>query len=249
MAISNISQAYPNFTPREAKKLAKENFLSIAQTVAEILLLANDRFDINAHIANKDEALNKLKALTKNNKNGVVFASMHFGNWELLAHFLAYNGYPSMGIGRKGNNKLIEKKLTLPFRQKHGNTNIYKDQAMIRLIKSLRENQSVGLLIDQKAGQQNSVKTTFFGRKCYTTSSLAILKIRYNPLVIPIFLKRLSSGSYEVVINTLNSSQDFLKNDEKSVLHLTQAYNDILEKTIKASPKQWFWMHNRWKLV
>lgn len=248
MALSNIAQAYPSMTPKEVQQLAKENFLSIATTVAEILLIANDRFDINAHIVNKDEILATLKAATKDNTRGAVFLSMHFGNWELLAHFLAYNGYPSMGIGRRGNNSLIEERLTLPFRGRYGNINVYKNKAMIKLIKALKQNENIGLLIDQKAGYKNSIKTTFFGKECYTTSSIATIALRYKPLVASIFLKRIANGKYEIVMDILEFEEDTTKTQEQNMLYITQKCNDILEKTIKTAPEQWFWMHNRWKI-
>lgn len=244
LAIKNLKSAFSNLSDENAHRLAKKNFQSISKTAAETVLVYHNRYDINKHIINKNQVLNQLQKLIKDNKNGVIFLSMHFGNWEIGAQFLALNGYPAMGIGREGDNRLIETKITLPFRHKYGNTTIYKESAMIKMIRALKKNKSIGFLIDQKAGHQNSIKTTFFGKECYTTIITANMKIKFNPLIIPIFSKRVENGDYEIIIRMPKDTH--LEN--KSIKDITQTYNDILQEVITQAPEQWFWMHNRWKL-
>ncbi|MDR2080573.1 MAG: lysophospholipid acyltransferase family protein, partial [Campylobacteraceae bacterium] len=249
LAIKNLTLAYPQKSKKEVYILAKNSFKSIAATAAEIMMIINNRKKIEDFIINKDEILKILADITKDNKKGIIFITAHFSNWEILPHFLAMNGYPMIAIGRAGDNLLIEKNLTKPFREKYGNQNIYKNEAMRKMVKALKDGGNVGLLIDQKAGKTNSVLTTFFGMECRTTISVASLKLKYDPLVIPMFVKREACGKYRIFFyGAAECKTDDKNSEEEKIQVLTQRYNDILECAIKEAPEQWFWMHGRWKI-
>lgn len=247
LAYKNLSFAYQNLSQIEIKNLVLQNFKSLARTLADILLFYNEKLNLNDLIINKNEAVKKVKELTKNNKNGVIFFTAHFGNWEFLAHFFAMHNFPTSIVGRRGNNELIDEKIVLPFREKYGNTLIYKDDAMIKMVKALKNGGNIGILPDQKPGFKNSLKTTFFGRECYTTKSIASLYLKFNPVLIPMFAKRLENGKYEIIVCDFPKIPQNLDKNEAE-LFITQTCNDIFEDVVKTAPTQWFWMHNRWKI-
>lgn len=244
LAINNILAAYKDFDFRKAKSLAKANFISISQTVAEVLLLINDRINLDDVMQNGESAVKKVKELTKNNKNGIIFVTAHFGNWEFLAHYFATKGFPVSVVGRYGNNSLIEDNITFPFRHKFGNDLIYKDDAMRNMIKLLKNHGNLGILTDQKTG---NFKAEFFGRKCYTTKSVATLFLKFNPVIIPIFAKRIDKMKFEIIVEKFPEIPSNLSKNEAE-LFITQTCNDIFENIVRSAPEQWFWMHNRWRM-
>lgn len=245
----NLKLAFPNKSEDEIEKLAKEAYESLAITVAEIVLMINDKLDYESLINNKEETLKKLKKYTKDAKNGVIIITAHFSNWEFAAQFLPLNGYPMIAVGRKGNNKLIEKNFTTPFRERFGNKNVHKKEAMINIVKALKSSKNVGLLIDQKSGGKSSIKAKFFGVDADTTTSIATLKLKYNPVILPIFMPRDEQGKYTpLIIEPVEYLAQEEIDKEKKIALMTQRYNDIFEELIKEYPQQWFWMHNRWRL-
>lgn len=244
LAINNILAAYKDFDFKKAKSLAKANFISISQTVAEVLLLINDRINLDDVMQNGESAVKKVKELTKNNKNGIIFVTAHFGNWEFLAHYFATKGFPVSVVGRYGNNSLIEDNITFPFRHKFGNDLIYKDDAMRNMIKLLKNHGNLGILTDQKTG---NFKAEFFGRKCYTTKSVATLFLKFNPVIIPIFAKRIDKTKFEIIVEKFPEIPSNLSKNEAE-LFITQTCNDIFENIVRSAPEQWFWMHNRWRM-
>ena len=247
IAIKNLTNAYPDKSNEDIQQIALDNFKSLGITISEILLILTNRLDIEEKIINKKEILQKLASYSKD--KGIIFTTAHFGNWEILAHFLAKNGYPMSAIGRKGNNTLIEDRLTTPFREKYGNINIHKSQAMSQMVRTLRGKRNVGLLIDQKAGNINSTKANFFGRATNTTISVASMKLKYNPFVIPMFLRRKNDGFYEIIMyDSIEYMGEDQENKEDKIQAMTQKYNDIFEEVVRSAPEQWFWMHNRWKI-
>lgn len=249
LTLQNLHLIYPEKSDEEILTLAKEAYESVGITVAEILLMLTDRFDMSAMIENAEEAIEKLKKYTQNSTTGTIFLTAHFSNWELAAHFVARNGFPMLVIARRGNNLLIEKNLTTPFREKHGNKNLFKDHAGGGIIKCLKSGQRLGLLVDQKASGVSSIKVKFFNQESDTVNSIAILKLKYNPTVLPVFAARQKNGKYQILVKEPVDYVAEEESDEKiRVAKMTQKYNDIMEEVIRAYPEQWFWMHNRWRI-
>jgi len=245
LTIKNLTLSFVEKNEIEIESLAKQSYIELSKTVAEIILMINKQLDINSLVTNVDEAVERLNRYKSDDAK--VYVTAHFSNWELLAQFMAVNGFALTGIGRRGNNALIEDNITTPFRQMHGNRNIYKKNAIMQMIKVIKQNASLGLLIDQKAGHQNSVRTTFFGRDVMTTTSVAMLKLKYNPLLLSIFMTRDNNGRYKVIINEPIEYEP-VGNKDEDIKNITQLCNDAVEDVVKAYPSQWFWMHNRWKL-
>jgi len=245
----NLKLAFPTKSDDAINEIAKKAYESVAITIAEIVLMINDKLDYENLMNNKEESLKKLHEYTKNSKNGVIIITAHFSNWEFGAQFLPRNGYPMIAVGREGNNKLIEKNFTTPFRERFGNKNIYKKTAMLNIIKALKNAKNVGLLIDQKSGGKSSIKAKFFGEDADTTTSIATLKLKYNPTIIPIFMPRDEKGNYTpLILEPVEYTAEEESDKAKKIELMTQKYNDIFEEVIKEYPEQWFWMHNRWRL-
>jgi len=246
LTIANLNSAFPQMSKKEIKQLSKQVYAELSKTVAEILLMFVDRFDIDNAIVNREETIEKLENLAKHSSKGIIAMTAHFSNWELLAHFLAKHRFPMLVIGREGNNKLIEENITTPFRRKYGNDSAFKSKAMLSMVKRLKKGGNVGILIDQKVGKQNSVMVDFFGQKAGTTTSVAFLKQNLDPLVVPFFIARIDDGKYQIIIEEPIESEEALRS-ESALETMTEEYNQVMESVIRRYPEQWFWMHNRWR--
>lgn len=247
LTIKNLQKIY-NFEPGEAFENAKKVYMGLSETVAEILLMFVDRFDIDEAIINLEEAKEKLSKLTSNAPNGIIVVSAHYSNWELVAQFLAKNGLPMLAIGRIGSNKIIERKITTPFRGKYGNRAIDKNRSMVAMAKTLKSGGNVGMLIDQKTSGSHSANVPFFGFDAPTTLSAASLKLKFDPIVVPISVVRKFCGKYEMYIDeSIEYKAGEIKDEKEKLVAMTAVYNKALENIISRDPNQWFWMHNRWR--
>ncbi len=250
LTINNLKYLYAGKCEVKLKAMAKEIYINISKTLVESLLIYIDKIskdDILKIVINKDEVLKLIEY--KKEDRGVIFITAHIGNWELLSQFLAINDIKLNGVSREGNNKLIEKNITTPLREKFGNKNIYKKRAGISLMRAIKNNENIGLLIDQKTGLKNGVITKFFKANVTTTNLIANLKLKFNPLIIPVFLLRIEDEKFKLIINEpVEYIADEIEDKEAKIIKITQKYNDILESIIKEYPLQWFWMHNRWKI-
>ncbi len=251
ITINNLKNLYPNKNYFDLKSIAREVFINISKTLTEALFIYTNKIQ-------KDDILNMIddsdldkfyKYKNSANKRSIIFITAHFGNWELLPQFMALKGIVINGVGREGNNKLIEDNLTTPLREKFGNKNIFKKGAGVTIVKTLKRGKNIGLLIDQKAGLKNGVVTKFFNRDVTTTNLVANLKLKSNPLIIPIYLARVNNEKFKLIIKEpIEYRADEIENKDEKIKTITQKYNDVLEDVIREYPTQWFWMHNRWKM-
>jgi len=243
----NLSSVYPNLSQEEINHLAKQVYIELSKTITEIVLMFVDRFDIDDAIINKDEAISKIdELLNQKGDKGLIAMTAHFSNWELLAQFLAKHGLDMLVVGREGNNKLIEQNITTPLRRKNGNDTVYKHKAMMAMFKKLKQGGNVGILIDQKAGHKNSVVVDFMGHRAETTTAVAMLQVKFDALVVPFFVARVSDGKYKFI---MKEPIDKVCDDDTTecLEKLTLKYNEVMGEVIDEYPSQWFWMHNRWR--
>ncbi|MEA3490811.1 MAG: lysophospholipid acyltransferase family protein [Campylobacterota bacterium] len=247
ITIDNLAQAFPDMDRSSAERLSREVYIELSKTLSDILLMLAGRLDIDDIVTNREEAIEKLKSLKEKHHNGFIFMGAHFSNWELPPLFASKYGFPMVVIGREGDNRLIDQKIIIPFRTEYGNRAVYKKRAGISMIRELKKGGAVGVLIDQKVNKENGFLVPFFGREAFTTNSIAMMKLKLNPLIIPISMPRISEGRYRLEIgDPIYYRADEADDETLKLLKMTEKYNQSLEEIIKKYPTQWFWMHDRW---
>ena len=247
ITIDNLRHAFPSLAEDEIEKRSKDVYIELSVTVADILLMLTGRLDTDSIVENYDEALEKLAEIKAKYPNGIIFMGAHFSNWELPPLFASKHGFPMTVIGRRGDNRMIDEKLVIPFRSQYGNQTVYKKKAGISMLRTLKQHGTVGLLIDQKVNKENGFLVPFFGREAFTTHAVATLKLKANPAIIPISMPRLDKGRYRLDIGeAIEYRAEEIEGEQQKLLKMTERYNQVLEKIIKEYPAQWLWMHDRW---
>lgn len=247
ITIDNLKHAFPQKDAETIESLSRQVYIELSRTISDILFLLSGRLDIDAIVENYDEALAKLAALKREYHQGFIFMGAHFSNWELPPLFASKHGFPMVVIGRKGDNALIDHRIVIPLRTQYGNQAVYKRRAGISMIRALKKGGAIGVLIDQKVNKENGFLVPFFGREAFTTNSVAMMKLKSNPAIIPISMPRVGKGRYRLIIgDPIEYRADEVEDDTEKLLKMTERYNQALEVIIRAHPAQWFWMHDRW---
>ena len=178
-----------------------------------------------------------------NNGKGVIIFSAHFSNWELLGCCLAVEKFPISVVARKfyisSINAIIEK-----IRTSVGEIIIGRGgQSSIKLlIKSLKNKNLIGVLIDQNIKNVKNINVEFLGKISPTPVSFIEMAVKYNiPSVVGLIIREKSK--YKVRIIPIDSSY---YNDP---IEFTRYINSIISDYIYKYPEQWTWVHNRWSLV
>ncbi|MFH1784197.1 MAG: lysophospholipid acyltransferase family protein [bacterium] len=238
---SNLALAFIEKSPSEIKKIAREVFSNQGENLFELLSFGKLNAQRVKKLVNAQGLEHLDKALEK--KKGVLLLSGHIGNWELLGAYLSLVGYPISVIARRVYDERLNK-LLVDIRQSKGVMCVLRDESSKQLLRCLRSNRALGVLIDQDTKVQG-VFVDFFGRKAYTPQGLATLALRTGAAVVPSFIVR-DGYKHKIILKeelSLTHSGDEAKDLEIN----TQTFTKIIEEVIRQHPSQWVWMHERWK--
>ena len=146
-------------------------------------------------------------------------------------------------VGRDLDSSVMNKILT-KNREQFDIELLSKSGAMKGMVKALKNNRPIGLLVDQNTKESEGILIDFFGKKARHTPSAAILASKFNAIIIPAFIRTYDHKNYEVefydeIICESNSQED--------IKSCVQAQADITQKIIEEKPEEWFWLHQRWK--
>lgn len=243
IALHNLKNAFPEKSMTDIILIAKGVYRNMAVIAAEffdIPWLTEDRIRERVEVEGLEYCVEALKK-----KRGLLMVSAHFGNWELQAIAFSLLFQPLLFLYRPLDNLFLDHLVT-SVRSSTGNRPLAKKKAMRQMLRTIKANGIVGLLIDQNWSWQEGVFVDFFGRPACTSDGLARLALHTEAPVIPVFMVRQESGKYRLVIGEavelINTGQR-----TKDVLINTQNFTRIIEDMIRKYPDQWFWVHQRWK--
>ncbi len=176
--------------------------------------------------------------------NGVVLVTGHFGYWELLGAAVAALGVPISVVAKDQHNPAVNR-LIVRCRERLGMSVVPMASATRPILKCLKNNGCVGLLVDQDAGP-GGVFVPFLGRPASTYQGPVVFAIRTGAPIVPCFIVREGPEKHRVFfedpIHVTGSGDDA----ENVAIHTTK-YTAVLERYIRTYPEHWFWVHRRWK--
>jgi len=244
VALDNLAHAFGDkMTPVEIKRLARQVFKNVAQIIFEIgwsMRLSDEDFDTYFSI----NGLSNLQTAQKKQR-GVLLLTAHIGNWELLPVTAAMINLQA-GIIYRPLDFLALEKFMKYIRIRFGAKVIPKRHSTRKILKSLKQEESVAILLDQSTHRNKGVFVDFFGRKTCTNKGLALLALKTGAPVVPVFMVREKSGFRANFLPEvpLIKTGDIPKDVEANTLQ----YNRVIETFIRRYPDQWFWVHRRWKV-
>jgi KDO2-lipid IV(A) lauroyltransferase len=238
VAATNLSFAFPELSAQEKRRLIDGTFRSVGR-----LLLAIARAPrINSSNAGEwisYDGLEHYQAAKRAGK-GILVATAHLGNWELSAYTHALMTESMSVMVRPLDNPLIDA-MVERRRSLSGNDLIYKKDAARSVLKALKANQAVGILMDQNASSSEGVFVEFFGRKACASAAFVKFAHHSGAKVIPGFAFWMEAERRYVLrfYPEIPMSGDVVED--------TQRIHSFLEQVIRQYPDQWMWIHRRWK--
>ncbi len=244
IAKKNILIAFPNIDETSIDQIIDDMWRNVGSIFGEYIHI--NKFSILDEEKNKIVFTNKNNLqILKNNKKPIVFFSGHFANFELMAKCLRELEFNIGAIYRPLNNiflnpimEFIRKKYICSIQIEKGSAGTKK------LIKHISTNNPLALMIDQRLS--SSIRVPFFNQPATTTTTPAQLSIKYDALLVPVFLKRLKKTKYEFFIEEPLVVKK-TNNYEKDIFNITEIMNKKIEEFIKVDPANWLWSHDRWK--
>jgi KDO2-lipid IV(A) lauroyltransferase len=244
---TNLDIAFGNsLSNREKKEIGIQSFMNLLDTTLGII--KRDRMSKEEVIKNVSFEGEKIIKEYKNSNKNFILITGHQGNWELLSQTIVIKfGLKLVAVGRKLDSDLMDR-LLKENREQFNVEMVYKKGAMKGCIRALSKGKAVGILVDQSLKLSQSITVNFFGRPATHTPLASILSRKFGIDLIPAFISTDDYKNYHVKIyNPIKTIKT--DNQEDDLAKLTQAQANIMEQVIREHPKQWFWMHKRWKTL
>jgi Kdo2-lipid IVA lauroyltransferase/acyltransferase len=148
-----------------------------------------------------------------------------------------------IAIGKSIKNKRLYRWI-LSIRERYGGKIIAPRNAVREGLRALKKGSFIGIVGDQ--GMPDSgYSFPFLGRRAWTSTAPALLSYRTNSPIIFAETRRVPEG-YRIHYSD-PIWPDLSKPMDVEVIRLMNHSLSLLEKSIKDSPGEWLWQHNRWK--
>jgi len=242
VALENLGAAFPGRPLKERRAMARAMFAHFGGLLLELIKFGTYSREqmLAASEIEGEERVRQAQA----QRRGILIFTGHFGYWELLAMAHALRIEPMSVLARPLDNPYLHAMLE-DIRTSTGNTVIYRQGAVRRMLRDLAGGRGIGVLIDQHLHTPDAVYVGFFRRPAATTSALAALALRTGAPVIPVFALPLPRGRYRFIYE--HPVDPPRADTPDAVREFTQRCTDVLEMYVRRHPDLWMWMHRRWR--
>ena len=253
VAAENLRNAFgEDFPQSKIDDLFYRMWVHLFRMVVEIIHLPNKLRLYNCSefmsFRNRDECVRAMCA-----GRPVITMGGHFGNWEMANCAFGWFGFPMGVVARDLDNPWLHNWFER-FRRHTGHRLISKKGGGGDMMAYLMQGGSLALLGDQDAGYKG-IYVDFFGKPASTFKSIALLAMQHNAVICVGYARRLEDDfencrwvRYEIGCEGIIDPQE-LENESDVVRIITQTYTDAIERIVRLSPEQYFWVHRRWKTV
>jgi KDO2-lipid IV(A) lauroyltransferase len=242
VALDNMGQAFPSKTLAERRALARAMFAHFGSLLLELMkfgTLSENEMLARVEIEGTDRVRHAY-----DQGRGVLFFTGHFGYWEIHAVAHATCVQPISVLARPLDNPRLHQLLE-DIRTRTGNSVIYRQGAIRKVLRELLTKRGIAILIDQHLHTPDAVYVDFFRRPAATTSALAALALRTGAPVVPVFALPLPHGRYRLIYE--HPVEPPRGDSPDAIREFTQRCTDVLEMYVRRHPHLWLWMHRRWR--
>ena len=244
VGLRNLKLAFPKKSQNERRKILRGVYVSLGRLLGEVCLFPSYTPENASQVA-VYQGFENFEAAEKRGK-GVLFLTGHFGGWEIGSFFHSLMGHPMQIVVRPLDNPYVNA-LVARYRGLHGNTIIGKQEFARGLIAAMRDNATVGILMDTNMTPPQGVFVDFFGIPACTASGLARVALHTGAAVVPAFtiwdpVLRKYRVEFDRAVELVRTGDN-----EADTVANTALFTKVIEEYVRRYPDQWLWVHRRWK--
>ncbi len=177
-----------------------------------------------------------------------IVASGHMGAWEIMVALcnLMVQGRPGMVVVRRPKDQALHEAMTR-LRSHPGMVVVDHRQAALKVLRCLKKNGTVGFLVDHNTSTSEAVFLPFLQKIAAVNMGPALLALRGQALIQPLFVLRDGKGGYELHTEPYLDTRELTGSREERVAKAALFYTRAVERMVRLRPEQWYWLHKRWK--
>ncbi len=226
---------------KDVELMAKKTAIELGKTLVETVCIAWHRSrEYNAGFFKKAINFEIVKSAYDENKP-IIFLTPHIGNFEIAVKYTANKINRNFTILYKPSKDRWFNEMMLDGRTEDNIIPVpISRHGVLSLVKSLKNNEIIGILPDNVASMGDGVWVKFFGKKVFATT-LAAKMMAYNDA------KTFLVASYRVKDGFEIEYIPFSVASKDVQVIMQNMYNEF-EKMILKAPTQYFWVYNRFRI-
>ncbi|MBL8014502.1 MAG: lysophospholipid acyltransferase family protein, partial [Candidatus Omnitrophica bacterium] len=228
---------------KEIRGILRANYQRLGQNIIEVLRLpiyAREGVRKKVTVVGEEN----LNAALARNK-GVIFLSMHSGNWELSSLVGSMRGHPYNLVANPLSTMGPIEKLFNEYRQFAGCKIVNPGFGMREVIRCLKANEIVSLVADQ--GGKDGALVSFFGRPASMSTGAIRLARKYGASICLVDISRKQDGTHCLTVDPPLELAETGAGEEKDVLFNLQRVIDRFEQLVRKHPTEYMWFYKVWK--
>lgn len=234
---TNLRLCFPQWTPAERRRVAREVFVNVAQSFLDRSWLWHAHPDV---VRRRVVVTGAVRELAGNDPT-IVFAPHFVGLDAGVTGLTQQVPRRFVGIYTRQSNKVVDE-WVLQGRHRFGGARpMSRSEGVRDLVAALRAGDVMYLLPDMNFGPEESIFVPFYGVPAATVPSLSRFARLARAKVVPV-ITRMTPAGYEVRV--LDAWAGFPTRDVEAD---TALMNERLQGYIDEIPAQYYWVHKRFK--
>lgn len=240
----NLQLALPQLDKQQRRKVAKASMVSLCRSFFDVMKTPSltDRWISENVLFQREKAIEMMK----NQPDGFLILTMHMGSGDLAAALISKKIRPLTLISKRLHNGFLDafwfglrSYTETQFIDAHAKNNAFE------ILAALKNQHGVVFVLDQYMGKPYGLETEFFGVKTGTAYGLALFAKKTKKPVYPVYTYWGADGKLRVCVEEpIDLTSELSETNEV----LTNKFNAVIERIIRAHPEHWMWVHKRWKI-
>lgn len=239
-ALDNLAVVFPQWTPKKRLLVARQSYQSMARTFLDLFWAAGRTREEVLALVELDPAVAELLPVW--GKEGGIWLTPHYGNFEWLSACFAFRGAPCQIITQRFRNPALTG-VFAELRRFGGHETIAQEGAALKLMRHLKRGGNVAFLPDLNIAPEGAaVPLRAFGRVMPVTPLHAMLAQRTGkPVLLWTFLP-LAGGRYR-----MEHLGNFTVGAGEDLTAAVQRLWEVFERKIREHPQHYLWMYKHWR--
>lgn len=246
--MDNLRIAYGDSKPeQELRRIARISMRHVISSFIEFCIVYRQPYDQDNQVLKIPVTGEEHLRRALENDRGVLAVTCHVGNLFLMTAALTRRGYPVKFVFKESSNPALREFIRNFFIRMKVNPIFVKPrrEASLTSLETLKNRGVLVVAMDQDT-RSTAAGVEFFGVVVPTASRPMQMALETGASVIPIYMKRHKWLKHEIIIEEPLSISGSADNDSDVVKNL-RLVNEFIERVVLENPREWWWVHRRWK--
>lgn len=236
VALANVACAFPEKTHAEHLAIVRASYRNFARSMVDLFWAPRVTGE---HI--RVHGYEEVKARAEREKRGVLYISLHAGNWEWANLACGIAAAPSIAVAEHFANPAVAPIITR-LREATGQEIIPQDHSILRMIRTVKRGGRAGFLCDLGVHPaQAATVIRIFDMEISASIIHAILAQRANALLVALHTEPQPDGTCDVRAEVIEVPAGLAARE------IAQRCWDHFEPGLRRTPGLWMWPYKHFR--